>query len=180
MSSNEEVSSDSVEKNTPNSIVDPHFLRCCRVLAVAPTHKRVTPRASSTAWTRGQCSRNRFVQAECAKKCAWAKLLPPEPAPYRACLSGCERGATAGVKLGCEERSTAESCEAHIKDECEDDTAGEQSEGHCKHLHSEAEGIRNMCRQGCAKGSRSACTRTAEIVERRRKQDISMNEFAEL
>jgi hypothetical protein len=164
--------SDSVQ-TTSSYIMDSHFLPavvswlwhpCCRLLGLGG----------------GACSRNSWVEAECAKKCAWAKLLPPEPAPYRACLSGCERGAAAGVKLGCEEMSTAESCEAHIKDECEDDTPSEQSKGHCKHLHSEAEGIRNMCRQGCAKGSRSACTRTAEIVERRRKQDISMNEFAEL
>ena len=79
--------------------------------AVLPAHR--------TACVAESSDDRRWGDYTCKAKCAFARSIPPEPAPYRACVGGCTRGGEAGFDLGCSAVISAVSCEARAKAVCE-------------------------------------------------------------
>jgi len=61
----------------------------------------------------------RWASYTCKNRCNYAKALPPEPAPYRACASGCEKGGNFALEVGCGAVLEQGTCEEKAKKDCE-------------------------------------------------------------
>ena len=99
----------------------------------------------------------RYTYLQCRQRCANMKDILPAPTMWRSCLSGCEKGAQAAIRLGCTTITDVPHCENEVKKQCK----SKEAEGFCASLvHEEPKpALFEMCSTNCQGELVRACDR---------------------